>query len=301
MRARVIKTTGDRYWVQAEDGQLHEVHAKGKFRMRGIRSTSPVVVGDWVQVNEGLITDIEDRNNYIVRRASNLSKYSHILAANVDQVLLLVTLAYPETAIEFVDRFLVTAQAYQVPVTLVFNKSDLYDEALAARYEELRALYEPLGYPCRKMSLVTGEGLDQVRALLPGKVTLLSGNSGVGKSSLMNQLDPELEARTGAVSEVHGKGMHTTTFSQMYPIGDGYVIDTPGIKGFGVVHLEAADIAKCFPEMLRLADDCKFHNCTHTHEAGCAVVAAWERGEIADSRYDSYVSILADVDQSKYR
>ena len=301
MRARVVKTTGDRYWVQDEAGQMHEAHVKGRLRMQGIRSTSPVVVGDWVQVREGLIAEIEDRANYIVRRASNLSKYSHILAANVDQVFLMVTLAWPETALEFVDRFLVTAEAYQVPVVLLFNKVDLYTPELEERYRELTALYAPLGYPCLRLSLESGEGVEEVRGRLQGKVTLLSGNSGVGKSSLMNALDPTLSARTGEVSEVHGKGMHTTTFSQMYPVAGGYVIDTPGIKGFGVVDLEPADVAKCFPEMFRLSDQCKFHNCTHTHEAGCAVTAAWERGEIADSRYDSYVSILADMDQSKYR
>ena len=301
MRTKVVKTTGDHYWVVDESGQMHEVHAKGKMRMQGIRSTSPVVVGDWVQVQDGLITDIENRNNYIIRRASNLSKYSHILAANIDQVFLFVTLVWPETAIEFVDRFLVTAEAYRVPVILVFNKVDLYTPAEEARYAALRQIYEPLGYVCQRMSLTLGEGVRQLQDRLAGKVTLLAGNSGVGKSSLMNILDPNLAVRTGEVSQVHGKGMHTTTFTQMFPISDGYVIDTPGIKGFGVVDLQATDIAKCFPEMLRLADRCKFHNCTHTHEHGCAVIDAWQRGEIADSRYDSYVSILSDMDQSKYR
>lgn len=301
MRARVIQTTGDLYWVADGQGQVHEVRAKGTLRMRGIRSTSPVAVGDWVQVRDGLISEIEDRSNYIVRRASNLSKYSHVLAANLDQALLLVTLSWPETALEFVDRFLVTAQAYGVPVTLVFNKTDLYTPLLEERYESLRKVYEAAGYPCLRLSLVSGEGLEAVRALLPDKVTLLSGNSGVGKSSLLNALDPSLATRVGDVSEAHGKGMHTTTFSRMYPLENGYVIDTPGVKGFGVVNLTAADIAKCFPEMLRLSGECKFRDCTHTHEAGCAVAAALERGGIAPSRYGSYLSLLADLDPSKYR
>ena len=301
MRARVIKNMGSGVWVQSEDGRLLEVRVKGKFRIQGIRTTSLVAVGDWVQTDGELISAIEPRDNYIIRRSSNLSKHAHILAANIDVALLLVTLTQPETALEFVDRFLMTAEAYHVPVVLLFNKADLFDEALRQRCDDLCALYAGLGYQTVRLSVKEGLGVEAVRPLLAGKVCLLAGNSGVGKSSLLNALDPQLEAKVGQISEAHLTGMHTTTFSEMYPVAGGYVIDTPGVKGFGIVDMQPAEIAQGFPEMRRLASQCKFPDCSHTHEPGCRVLEALMENEIAASRYDSYCSMLEDATAGKYR
>ena len=294
----VVRATGSWYEV-ASGGRTLRCRIRGRLRLKGIRSTNPVVVGDVVRFEEGeegegSIFAVEPRRNYIIRRASNLSKESHIIAANVDQALLLVTLSEPVTAPEFVDRFLVTCEAYKVPVTLVLAKRDLQsDEAVAA----FRAVYEAAGYP---VAALEGRGVEEVRALLAGRTTLFSGNSGVGKSTLVQAIDPSLDIRTGEISESHHKGRHTTTFSTMYPLGDGgWLIDTPGIKGFGLIDIDDAELWHYFPEMMRLAPGCRFYNCTHTHEPGCAVVAAVERGEVAWSRYESYLKILDEDD--KYR
>ena len=297
----VVRATGSWYEV-ASGGRTLRCRIRGRLRLKGIRSTNPVVVGDVVRFEEGeegegSIFAVEPRRNYIIRRASNLSKESHIIAANVDQALLLVTLSEPVTAPEFVDRFLVTCEAYKVPVTLVLAKRDLQsDEAVAA----FRAVYEASVYPVLEVAALEGRGVEEVRALLAGRTTLFSGNSGVGKSTLVQAIDPSLDIRTGEISESHHKGRHTTTFSTMYPLGDGgWLIDTPGIKGFGLIDIDDAELWHYFPEMMRLAPGCRFYNCTHTHEPGCAVVAAVERGEVAWSRYESYLKILDEDD--KYR
>ncbi len=297
----VVRATGSWYEVLAE-GERLQCRIRGKLRLKGVRSTNPVVVGDRVmgitdEQGNHLIVDIEPRRNYVIRRASNLSKESHIIAANIDRALLMVTLRQPETALEFVDRFLVTCEAYKIPVVLLLSKSDLQDpEALAA----FRAIYEPIGYRVLEVSTATGEGVEQVRELLIGATTLLSGNSGVGKSTLVQVIDPTLDIRTGEISDSHHKGRHTTTFSTIYPLVEGgYVIDTPGIKGFGLIDIEEEELWHYFPEMMHYGQECRFYNCTHTHEPGCAVIAALEEGAIAEQRYESYLKMMDDDD--KYR
>ncbi len=308
MHGTVIKNTGFWYTVLTDDGREVDSKVKGNFRLKGIRSTNPVAVGDGVEISvnaegQALITAIDDRRNYIVRRSTNLSKQSHIIAANVDQAFLVVTVAHPETATTFIDRFLASAEAYSVPVVLVFNKTDLLtpDER---RYQEMMVhLYETVGYECRQVSAATGEGTDALRELLSGRVTLLSGNSGVGKSTLLNLLIPGAEARVADISDAHDTGMHTTTFSEMMamPGGDGWIIDTPGIKGFGSFDMEPEEIGSYFKEIFKFSKDCRFSNCTHTHEPGCAVRKAVEDHYIAESRYRSYLSMLQDKDENKYR
>lgn len=297
----VVRATGSWYEVLTE-GERLQCRIRGKLRLKGVRSTNPVVVGDRVmgitdEQGNHLIVDIEPRRNYVIRRASNLSKESHIIAANIDRALLMVTLRQPETALEFVDRFLVTCEAYKIPVVLLLSKSDLQDpEALAA----FRAIYEPIGYRVLEVSTATGEGVEQVRELLIGATTLLSGNSGVGKSTLVQAIDPTLDIRTGEISDSHHKGRHTTTFSTIYPLVEGgYVIDTPGIKGFGLIDIEEEELWHYFPEMMHYGQECRFYNCTHTHEPGCAVIAALEEGAIAEQRYESYLKMMDDDD--KYR
>lgn len=280
---------------------------KGNFRLKGIRTTNPVAVGDVVtyEMNrEGFafITRIEERRNYIIRKASNLSKQAHILATNLDLVLLVLTVAHPTTATTFIDRFLATAEAYRVPAMLVINKADLYDEDDLRYAENLAYLYRSIGYPVHLISVKTGQGLDDLRQLLTGKVTLLAGNSGVGKSSLLNTLVPYANARTAELSDSHDQGMHTTTFSEMYEMeADGYLIDTPGIRGFGTIEFEKESVGHYFPEIFRISADCRFGNCTHTHEPGCAVLRALDEHLISQSRYDSYLSILEDENEGKYR
>ena len=297
----VVRATGSWYEVLHE-GSMLRCRIRGKLRLKGVRSTNPVVVGDRVECEadekgDYAICAILPRRNYVIRRASNLSKESHIIAANIDRALLLVTLRQPATPPEFVDRFLVTCEAYKIPVTILLSKTDLQDpEAVAA----FGAIYRGAGYEVATLSVHDGTGLDRVRKLLAEGTTLLSGNSGVGKSTLIRTIDPSLDIRTGEIYESHGKGRHTTTFSTMYPLaGGGAVIDTPGIKGFGLIDIDDAELAHYFPEMMRASADCRFYNCTHTHEPGCAVVEAIRRGEIAPERYESYLKML-DEDE-KYR
>ena len=347
MKGLVVKNTGSWYTVRTDDGQLLDCKIKGNFRLKGIRSTNPVAVGDRVslvcqeptansQQQTAFITEIEDRRNYIIRKSINLSKQSHIIAANVDQAFLIVTVANPQTSTTFIDRFLASAEAYRVPVVLIFNKTDLLDED-ALRYQQAVVnLYETIGYECRQVSAETGEGIDDLRPMLDGKITLLSGNSGVGKSTLINRLVPGANLRTSELSDAYNMGMHTTTFSEMIPIDHssltidhlaspksanenngqssmfngqcsmvnvqcGYLIDTPGIKGFGTFDMEPEEITSYFRDIFHFSKDCRFSNCTHTHEPGCAVLKAVEEHYIAESRYQSYLSMLDDKEEGKYR
>lgn len=307
MHGLVIKNTGSWYTVKTDEGAIIESKIKGNFRLKGIRSTNPVAVGDRVELilnQEGtaFISAIEDRRNYIIRKSSNLSKQSHILAANIDQALLLVTVNRPQTSTTFIDRFLASAEAYRIPVVLLFNKIDLLD-ASERRYQELLSrLYTTIGYRCLALSAQTGEGIEALRELLMGQISLLSGNSGVGKSTLINCLLPDAHLRTAEISDAHNAGMHTTTFSEMLPLPEGgYVIDTPGIKGFGTFDIEREELGSYFKEIFRLSKDCRFNNCTHTHEPGCAVLQALKNHFVAESRYQSYLNMLEDKDESKYR
>ena len=306
MKGLIVKNTGSWYTVQTDDGQLIDSKVKGNFRLKGIRSTNPVAVGDRVELvpnaeGTALITAIEDRRNYIIRKSQNLSKQSHIIAANVDQALLVVTVDYPQTSTTFIDRFLASAEAYRIPVILVFNKTDLFDEETLHYQQMMIRLYETVGYECRAISAETGEGVEELRTLLDGKISLLSGNSGVGKSTLINRLVPEANLRTAEISDAHNTGQHTTTFSEMIPLGSGWIIDTPGIKGFGTFDMEPEEITSYFREIFRFSKDCRFSNCTHTHEPGCAVLKALEEHYIAQSRYQSYLSMMEDKDDGKYR
>ena len=317
MKGLVIKNTGSWYTVLMDDGGMLDCKIKGNFRLKGIRSTNPVAVGDRVEVDTATsyITGIEDRRNYIIRKSSNLSKQSHIIAANVDQAFLIVTVNYPQTSTTFIDRFLASAEAYRVPVVLIFNKTDLLDEDEQHYQQMMMTLYETVGYECRTVSAATGEGIDELKPLLKGKITLLSGNSGVGKSTLINRLVPGANLRTAEISDAHNTGMHTTTFSEMLKVNtqaegeeaaDGqqeisWLIDTPGIKGFGTFDMEPEEICGYFKEIFQFSKNCHFSNCTHTHEPGCAVVKAVEEHYIAASRYQSYLSMLEDKEEGKYR
>ncbi len=307
MKGLVIKNTGSWYTVRTDGGQLVESKIKGNFRLKGIRSTNPVAVGDRVELitnQEGtaFITAIEDRRNYIIRKSPNLSKQSHILAANIDQALLMVTVNYPQTSTTFIDRFLASAEAYRVPVTLVFNKRDILSEDELHYQQMMCSLYDTVGYRCIELSAATGEGVQQLQDIVAGKISLISGNSGVGKSTLINRLVPDADQRTAEISDAHNTGMHTTTFSEMIPLPQGgYLIDTPGIKGFGTFDIEKEELTSYFREIFHFSKDCRFSNCTHTHEPGCAVLRALEEHYIAESRYQSYLSMLEDKDESKYR
>lgn len=308
MKGLVIKNTGSWVTVRLDDGNTVNCKMRGVLRLKGLRCTNPVAVGDRVQVEDKggdapVVGEIEPRRNYIIRRASNLSKEFQIIAANLDQAVLVATLTNPETSTTFIDRFLATAEAYQVPAVLVFNKIDLLDtDEWHKRLDELKALYESIGYPVVTMSAATGGGADALRTQLAGKMSLLSGNSGVGKSSIINLLVPDAHVRVGDVSHTHHKGMHTTTFSELLDLPDGgAIIDTPGVKAFGTIDFERAEVAHYFPEIFKISDDCRFNNCTHTHEPGCAVLAAVEQGLIAPSRFTSYLSILDEDPNNKYR
>ena len=317
MKGLVIKNTGSWYTVLMDDGLTADCKIKGNFRLRGIRSTNPVAVGDRVEVvlqptanNQqptAFITEIEDRRNYIIRKSINLSKQSHIIAANVDQALLIVTVSKPETSTTFIDRFLASAEAYRVPVILIFNKTDLLSDDERHYQQMMIQLYETIGYTCRAISAETGEGVEELYPLLAGKITLLSGNSGVGKSTLINRLIPEANLRTADISDAHNTGMHTTTFSEMIPLTShpspltSWLIDTPGIKGFGTFDMEREELTSYFKEIFEFSKQCRFSDCTHTHEPGCAVLKAVEDHYIAQSRYQSYLSMLDDKDENKYR
>lgn len=314
MRGLVIKSTGSCYIVRMDDGTNVECHIKGNFRIRGIRSTNPVAVGDFVEVQTladgtNWITEIEDRKNYIIRKSTNLSKESHILAANVDQVALIVTVNHPVTSTTFIDRFLATCEAYRVRAILIFNKIDLLTEDELEQLAELRALYERLDYQTLELSAISCQPSD-LSPIFAGKTTLLSGNSGVGKSTLLNALFGKEMTRTGKISDAHDKGMHTTTFSEMYFLEEAKsqelraksrIIDTPGIKGFGTIDFQKDEVSHYFREIFTAGRDCRFGNCTHTNEPGCAVQDKIITGDIAISRYESYLSILNDATEGKYR
>ncbi|MCM1110603.1 MAG: ribosome small subunit-dependent GTPase A [Clostridium sp.] len=311
MEGLIIRNTGSHYVALTDNGRQLPCKAKGNFRIKGLRTTNPVAVGDRVELREpdknsdyAYITAVKPRRNYIIRRASNLSKEAHILAANLDQVILVVTLAQPVTSTTFVDRFLATAEAYGIPATIVINKTDLLegDPEAIDLLEAVEYLYRSIGYGVVPVSARDGSGIDTLRDLLGGKTTLISGNSGVGKSTLINRLIPGLNLKTAPISEVHDTGMHTTTFSEMYPLpGGGWLIDTPGVKGFGTIDFDPRQVAHYFPEIFAISEGCRYNDCTHTHEPGCAVLEALRDNRIAESRYNSYLSILEDDGQGKYR
>ncbi|MFV0290268.1 MAG: ribosome small subunit-dependent GTPase A [Mangrovibacterium sp.] len=305
----VVKSTGSWYSVKEESGAIIPCKIKGTFRMKGIRTTNPITVGDRVEFilkkdeNEvlGLINKIEERKNYIIRKSTNLSKQAHIIAANIDCAFLVVTLAQPVTSLAFIDRFLASAEAYRISCTLIFNKVDLYHEEQKDYLESVINLYERIGYTCLKTSTKTGEGLEQLKEMMRNKISVFSGHSGVGKSTLVNQIEPGLTLKTNEISEYHETGQHTTTFSEMFLLSfGGYIIDTPGIKGFGVVEMDRYELSHYFPEIFKLSGDCQFNNCTHTHEPNCAIKQAVYEGEIAESRYYTYLSLVEDEDE-KYR
>ena len=313
MKGLIIKNTGFWYTVLTDDGATIDCKVKGNFRLKGIRSTNPVAVGDRVEINdENWIVSIEDRKNYIIRKSSNLSKQSSIIAANVDQAMLIVTIAQPETSTTFIDRFLASAEAYRVPVILVFNKIDVLDEDGMRYLDMMQTLYKTIGYESVAVSATEGTGMDELHHLLQGKITLFSGNSGVGKSTLINAIVPDANLRTAEISEAHNQGMHTTTFSEMIPLpatsegdsdsdGSSWIIDTPGIRGFGTFDIEKEELTSYFKEIFQFSKDCRFSDCTHTHEPGCAVLQAVENHYISASRYQSYLSMLEDKEEGKYR
>lgn len=308
----VVKTTGSWFAVEDENGEVIDCKIKGNFRIKGIKSTNPVAVGDNVKFaiqedtnnlydkKRGWITSIEDRKNYIVRRSPNLSKQSHIIAANIDQAVLIVTIAWPVTTTTFIDRFLASAEAYRIPVLIVFNKIDRYSEPQHKKLDELISVYSKIGYQCLKSSAKNKSGLNELKAALKGKTNVINGHSGVGKSTLINILEPGLNLKTAEISDTHKTGKHTTAFTAMYKFSfGGYIIDTPGIKGFGMLNMEAWEISHYFPEIFKISKKCQYNNCSHTHEPGCAVKEAVENNEIAESRFISYLGLLEGDD--KYR
>ena len=306
MKGIVTKSTGSWYTVRAEGGESYDCRLKGKFRTKGIKSTNPVAVGDKVEFKQedeaNVIFKLEPRENYIIRKSINLSKQTHIIAANVDQAFLFVTLKLPETSLEFIDRFLVSAEAYHIPTKLIFNKIDIYDEEEIKMIRFIQSIYTKIGYECFEVSAEKQINLAVIEELLKDKITMLSGHSGVGKSTLINQLDPELDLRTLAISEANKSGMHTTTFAEMHPlVFGGDIIDTPGIKGFGLVDLNKNELSRFFPEMLKVLKNCKFHNCKHIKEPGCAVLEQLNKNIFSVSRYQSYLAMFLEDEDSSYR
>ncbi len=308
----VVKSTGSWYTVKTDDGNSIECRIKGNFRLKGIRSTNPIAVGDHVEITEqkednnaegvvlGLITNIIERKNYIIRKSPNLSKESHIIAANIDQAFLIVTIKHPVTTTTFIDRFLVSAEAYRIPCRIIFNKIDLYNEAQTSLMNFLIDVYEKVGYPCLKISAKKNIGMDELKMMMKDKTNVFSGHSGVGKSTIINSIQPGSLLKTGIISDSHHSGKHTTTYSEMIDLDfGGFIIDTPGIKGFGLLEMEKEEISHYFPEMFQLLNNCQYYNCTHTHEPECAVKKAVTDGQIAESRYDTYLGLLNTED--KYR
>ncbi len=302
----VLKTTGSHYRVKMPNGKIVDCTIRGKLRLKGVKTTNPITVGDWVNVEQadsetGVITAVNDRKNYIIRKSTNLSRESHIIAANLDQAVLIITIQYPETQLGFIDRYLVTTEAYSVPAVLVFNKIDLLNSTGIDQLNQFMSIYEPIGYKCLPVSAKTGYNMEQFRELIQNKTSLISGNSGVGKSTLINSVEPNLSLRTNNISSAHLTGKHTTTFSEMFELSyGGYIIDTPGIKGFGLIDIEKEELSHFFPEIFRISSECKYYNCTHVHEPGCAVVEAAKDGRISPSRYFNYLNIYED-DNEKYR
>ena len=289
------------YLVKSEEGKVYSCKIRGKYRLQDIKSTNPVVVGDWVDFeptgenDEGMIVNVRDRKNYIIRKSSNLSKLTNILAANIDQALLIVTVVFPETNTEFIDRFLATAEAYSIPINIVFNKIDLYSAENLETLKNLKNIYEKIGYNCFEISVRENINIDAIRELMKDKINLVSGNSGVGKSSLINKLDERRKIKTGIISDHHLKGKHTTSYAEMFEISTGgYVIDSPGIKGFGLIDFNFEEVYHFFPEFFRVSKDCQYYNCVHVHEPNCAVKKGLLNNEISESRYKSYLSILSD-------
>jgi ribosome biogenesis GTPase / thiamine phosphate phosphatase len=306
VRGIVVKSTGNCYYVTGENKSRYICKLKGNFKIKGIKSTNPIAVGDRVvfeHVNEqvmGMISEIEERRNYIIRKATKLSKQSHIIAANIDQLVLIITLANPRTSTGFIDRVLVTAEAYHIPSVIVINKADLNTSIIDKKIKELLEIYEPLGYKCYHTSALTGKGIKEVKDLLKDKISLFAGHSGVGKSAIINAIDPELNLKTKEISTVHAKGVHTTTFAEMFLLeNNGYIIDTPGIKEFGIVDFDKNDLSQRFPEMRELMAECQFNNCTHNHEPKCAVKDALDKGKISQARYTNYLNMLNNVETAE--
>ena len=303
----VIKSTGNRYKILTDDKQIIDCTFKGKFKIQGIRSTNPIAVGDKISfiINDndetGLITEIFERKNYIIRRSTNLSKETQIIAANIDIAFLIVTIINPVLRIGFIDRFLANAIAYQIPVRIIFNKTDIYSQADIDKMNELIDIYQKTGIPCHKVSAVNNENIKEIQDIISGKVCLFTGNSGVGKSTLANVIEPGLNLKTSEISNYHKKGKHTTSFAQMFELSNGgFLIDTPGIKGFGIFNIQKEELYHFFPEIFKESENCRFNNCTHTHEPDCAVIKAVKEGRISELRYNSYINILNDSND-KYR
>lgn len=308
----VIKSTGSRYTVKSED-QIFECRIKGKLRIKGIRTTNPLAVGDIVffevqdELSEsgktmGVITNLEERKNYLIRKSVNLSKESHIIASNIDQAFIVATVNYPETLLNFIDRLLVTTEAYNIPSIIVFNKIDLYSPQEMEKVNEWNGIYNEIGYKCIATSCTSTQGIADLRDLMKGKISVFSGYSGVGKSTLINTIDSKLNLKTEKISDSHKSGKHTTTFSEMFELSfGGYIVDTPGIRSFGMIDMKNDDVSHFFPEIFKASKECKFYNCTHIHEPGCAVIKSVENGTISLSRYESYISIFNEDEDQKYR